>query len=149
MTSSPRAPNEGALHPALRALQSKRFVDGIDPFALFCAYHLGLFPDGRARFAHIHDVARAFSVEKETIERALAAYALTPDDLVHSTFDVASAQADVQVSPPGVDLFLLARMHFDALTESYGESRDWERELAEDAAENDRVFGRRDDDERR
>jgi len=149
MSSSTRGPKERAPHPAMAALASGRFTEGIDPFALFCAYHLGLFPDGRARFAHIHDVARAFSVDKEAVERALTAYALTPDDLVHSTFDVASAQADVQVSPPGVDLFLLARMHFDALTESYGETRDWERELADDAAENARVFGARDDDERR
>jgi hypothetical protein len=128
-------------HPALRAIRTRAFVNGIEPFALFCAYHLGLFPDGSVRFANVHDVARAFETDTDTVQRALDAYGLSPDVVVNSTFDVASAQADVAVSPKGVDLVMLAAMHWDMLVSSWGEQRDWNAELLRDEAENARVFG--------
>jgi hypothetical protein len=132
-------------HPAATALRLRTFVAGIEPFALFCAYHLGLFRDGSVHFANVHDVARAFSTDVDTVQRALDAYGLSPDVIVNSAFDVASAQADVAVSPPGVDLVTLAAMHWEMLIASWGTSRDWNAELARDAEANARLF---DDDDR-
>jgi hypothetical protein len=128
-------------HPAAQATRTRAFVAGIEPFTLFCAYHLGLFPDGSVRFANVHDVARAFETDTDTVQRALEAYGLSPDVVVNGTFDVASAQADVAVSPPGVDLVALASMHWDMLLSSWGEKRDWNAELIRDEAENARVYG--------
>lgn len=113
----------------------------LDPFALFCAYHLGLFPDGRVAFGNVHDVARAFRVSVAEVQETLAAHGLDSDRLVHAGFDIAAAQADVQVSPPGVDLFVLAEMHYEAARAARREGRDWESELAEDQAANRSTYG--------
>ena len=49
-------------HPAARARQSRDLVAGLDPFELFCAYHLGLFGHDAVGFKNLHDVARHFAV---------------------------------------------------------------------------------------
>ena len=128
-------------HPAEVARDSGRMVADIQPFELFCAYHLGITADGAYRFQNIHDVARRFRVDKDTIEAALAAYALDTERLLSSSFDTASAQVDIQVSPAGVDLRGLAEMHWEQLLASVPNARDWKRELADDAVENERTFG--------
>jgi hypothetical protein len=131
------------------ALTSGHLVRGIDPFELFCAYHLGLTAAGAYKFQNVHDVARRFHVEPTDIEDALRAYGLDTERLLSSSFDTASAQVDIQVSPPGVDLVGLAQMHWEALLDSQENARDWKRELADDEAENARTFGaaERNDDE--
>ncbi len=123
-------------HPAQQAIDDGRFVAGIDPFELFCAYHLGLTRDRTYKFQNVHDVARRFGVTKDEIDQALAAYRMSPDDVVHSDFDVAIAQVDLQVSPPGVDLLGLAQMHWETFLQAKQDARDWNAELAEDAAAN-------------
>lgn len=128
-------------HPARLAEQNARFQSGLEPFALFCAYHLGIGEDNRCRFQNVNEVARRFGVGVSELQEALRAYALDSDTLIDVDFDLASAQADVQVSPPGVDLVSLARMHYDALLEAAPKSRDWEAELADAAAENELIFG--------
>lgn len=139
---SPRDPQD---HPAERARRSRRLVHGLDPFELFCAYHLGLFPDGSVRFANLHQVAQAFGVEPEDVLEALRAYHLDPDRLLHAGVDLAGAQADVQVSPPGVDLTAVALLHYEAALVAEPESRDWRAELEEDEAANRSIFGDEDD----
>lgn len=109
-------------------------------FDLFCAYHLGLFPDGTVKFGNVHEVALAFGVESDEVIRQLAAGGLDPDSLVHSSFDLASAQADIQVSPPGVDLKALALMHYEAALEAKKGGRDWEGELRADQAANASLY---------
>jgi hypothetical protein len=109
-------------------------------FDLFCAYHLGLFPDGTVKFANVHQVAVVFGLEPEEVISRLAAGGLDPDSLVHSSFDLASAQADIQVSPEGVDLRALALMHYEAALEAKRDGRDWEAELQDDRAANASVF---------
>lgn len=128
-------------HPARLAEQNARFLSGLEPFALFCAYHLGIGEDNRCRFQNVNEVARRFGVSVSEVQEALRAYALDSDTLINMDFDLAGAQADVQVSPPGVDLVSLARMHYDALLEAAPKSRDWEAELADAAAENELIFG--------
>ena len=113
----------------------------LDAFTLFCAYHLGITEENVYRWQNGHQVARRFGLELDELMAALQAHGLDPDTLLATGFDLASAQADVQLSPAGVDLIGLARMHFDALREMEPRGRDWAAELAEDAAANARVFG--------
>lgn len=129
------------LHPSRRAELEDELVAGIEPFALFCAYHLGITEANGYRFQNVHEVARRFAASVEEVQEALKAYALDPDTLVHSGFDLAAAQADVQLSPPGVDLVVLARMHYEALLEAEPSTRDWEAELKQAAEENREIFG--------
>lgn len=133
--------NRPETHPARLAEQNARYHCGLEPFALFCAYHLGIGEDNRCRFQNVNEVARRFGVSVADVQEALCAYGLDSDTLIDTDFDLASAQADVQVSPPGVDLVSLARMHYDALLCAEPKARDWEAELAEAAAENERIFG--------
>lgn len=135
----------GEQHPARRAERGHGVVSGIDPFALFCAYHLGITAENRYRHQNLHEVARRFGVSSDEVQEALRAYALDPDVLLHSGFDLASAQADVQLSPAGVDLVVLARMHYEAVLDAEPGGRDWQAELARAASENEEIFGSRDD----
>ena len=128
-------------HPSRQAELEGDFVAGIEPFALFCAYHLGITEENRYRFQNVHEVARRFGASVEAVQSALKAYGLDPDTLIHSGFELASAQADVQLSPPGVDLTVLARMHYEALLEAEPSERDWEAELRQAEEENRRIFG--------
>ncbi len=113
-----------------------------DPFALFCAYHLGLDARGRRRFSNIHDVARDFGVDVDVVDAALVRHGLDAARLLNLDFDLVSAQLDIQVSPPGVDLLSIARMHWDLLQQAPDKPRDWAREAEDAARENDVIFGR-------
>lgn len=135
------AHGRGEQHPARRAERGEGVVSGIDPFALFCAYHLGISDENTYRHQNLHDVARRFGVGRDDVQEALRAYALDPDVLLHSGFDLASAQADVQLSPAGVDLTVLARMHYEAVLDAEPGGRDWQSELSRAAEENERIFG--------
>jgi hypothetical protein len=120
----------------------------MDPFALFCAYHLGLDVtakefERRARHRNIHDVARLFGVGVDDVERALVANKMDAARMLEIDFDVTSAQLDIQASPPGVDLPSIARMHYDLFLEAPEKKRDWERELREDEAANAATFAKR------
>ncbi len=115
----------------------------LDPFDLFCAYHLGLDGAGRVRFANIHDVARRFATGVDVVEAALESYGMDAARMLEIDFDLAAAQHDIQVSPPGVDLPSIARMHFDLFLAARERPRDWDKELAADAAANAETFGGR------
>jgi hypothetical protein len=112
----------------------------LDPFALFCAYYLGINADDTYRQANIQDVARRFGVSTGVIKQALYDYHMDPDTLLNCDFDLAMAQIDIQVSPPGVSKTELARGIFEEFQASKKGSRDWERQLAEDREANSRVF---------
>jgi len=116
--------------------------DPLAPFALFCAYHLGLDRFGRRRFSTIHDVARAAGVDRETVDAALSRHGLDAASMLRRDFDLASAQLDIQASPPGVDLVSIALMHWELFVAAPEVERDWAKEAEDDARENDRVFRR-------
>lgn len=116
---------------------------GITPFELFCAYHLGITADDGYRFQNIHDVAKRFNVPSGVIKQLLAEYEMDPDALVNSKFDVASAQVDVMVAPPGVSRREMAKGLFEEFKKAPRKKRDWAKEIAEDAAENEKTYGRR------
>ena len=116
---------------------------GITPFDLFCAYHLGITADDGYRFQNIHDVAKRFGCPSGVVKQLLTEYDMDPDALVNSKFDVASAQVDVMVAPPGVSRKEMAKQLFDDFKKAPRKKRDWAKEISEDAAENEKTFGRR------
>jgi hypothetical protein len=114
----------------------------VDPFELFCAYHLGLDERGRFKFANAHDVARRFRIGVEDVESELERNGMSSAHMLELDFDLASAQLDIQVSPPGVDLISIARMHYDLFLSAPEKKRDWQAELDEDERENKKTFGK-------
>ncbi len=116
---------------------------GIDAFALFCAYHLGITEDGGYRFQNIHQVARRFGANAGVIRQVLADFEMDPDTVVHSAFDMASAQVDIMLAPEGIDRTEVARELFATFRRAPRRARDWVRELEEDARANERIFGPR------
>lgn len=125
------------LHPA-----THNSDDGgpLSAFALFCAYHLGLDSAGRRRFGTIHDVARGAGVDRDTVDAALERHSLDAASMLRRDFDLASAQLDIQASPPGVDLVSIALMHWELFLTAPERERDWAREAEDDARENERTF---------
>jgi hypothetical protein len=120
---------------------AKRY--GITAFELFCAYHLGITEDGGYQFQNLHDVAKRFGCSSGVIKQLLSELNLDADALVQSKFDIASAQVDIMAAPPGVSRRELARQLYDEFTRAPRRARDWARELAQDARENERIFGKR------
>lgn len=115
----------------------------LDPFALFCAYHLGLGPDGKVRFSNVHDVARRFGVAPEEVQEALVRHRMDAARMLELDFDLAAAQLDIQASPPGVDLPSIARMHWELFVSAGEKPRDWEAEREEDERVNLETFGQK------
>ena len=116
---------------------------GVTAFDLFCAYHLGITADGGYRFQNIHDVAKRFGCASGVIKQLLAELDMDADAIVQSKFDMASAQVDVMVAPAGVSRTEMARQLYEEFRKAPRKARDWKGELAEDARENERTFGRR------
>ncbi len=116
---------------------------GIDPFALFCAYHLGITEDDGYRFQNVHQVAKRFGTNAGVIKQLLAEFDMDPETIVHSSFDIASAQVDIMVAPEGISRTELARQLFEEFRAAPRRSRNWAKELEEDARANERTFGRR------
>ncbi|MCP4501237.1 MAG: DUF1481 domain-containing protein [Deltaproteobacteria bacterium] len=128
------------MHPASLAIADEDFFFGLHPFRLFCIYHLGLDDEGNASFRNGQQAARALQVSLDQMNEALEAYRMSAETLLHSDFDLASAQADISVSPPGVDLNGLAEMHFAAFLQAKENGRDWDEEAAQDASANGRLY---------
>ena len=116
---------------------------GIDAFSLFCAYHLGITEDGGYRFQNVHQVARRFGTNAGVIRQLLGDFRMDPDVIVHSDFEMADAQVDVMMAPEGVSRVELAREIYTRFRSARPRKRDWIGELAHDARENEKIFGRR------
>lgn len=113
----------------------------IDPFELFCAYHLGISHDGGYRIQNIHEVARRFGTNAGALKQTLGAYGMEADDIVHSGFDLAGAQVDIMVAPEGISRRELARPLYDEFKTAPRRSRDWTRELAQAERDIERTIG--------
>ena len=113
----------------------------VEPFALFCAYHLGITEDDGYRFQNIHQVAKRFATNAGVIKQLLAEFDMDPETIVHSGFDMASAQVDIMLAPEGISRTELARPLFAEFRSAPRRSRNWSKELEEDARENERLFG--------
>ena len=114
---------------------------GVDPFALFCAYYLGITPDDGYAFQNVHQVAKRFGVSAAVIRQCLQELEIDPDRLINSDFDLAGAQVDVIAVPEGVSRTAVARDLWSALLRRQHRARDWAKELAADARENEKTFG--------
>ena len=116
---------------------------GVDSFDLFCAYHLGITEDGGYQFQNIHQVAKRFGTNAGVIRQLLTELGMDPDAIVHSSFDMAGAQVDIMLAPEGVSRVEQARDLYQRFREAPRRDRNWAKELAEDARENERIFGPR------
>jgi hypothetical protein len=115
----------------------------IDPFDLFCAYHLGITEDGGYRFQNIHQVAKRFGANAGVIKQILSDLGMDSDTIINSSFDMAGAQVDVMLAPEGVSRAEIAKRYYEEFKVAPRRSRDWKRELEQDARDNERIFGRR------
>jgi len=119
---------------------SGKQVGNIDPFELFCAYHLGITKDKGYRTANINEVANRFRSEPGMIKQALKEYDMDPESLLDRDFDMALAQLDIQVAPEGVDRLELAQGIYQDFKDAPRIKRDWNKILEEDRKENQKIF---------
>ncbi|MCZ6512316.1 MAG: hypothetical protein O6857_00130 [Nitrospinae bacterium] len=115
-------------------------IGNIDPFELFCAYHLGITQDKGYRTANINEVANRFRTEQGMVKQALKEYDMDPESLLNRDFDMALAQLDIQVAPEGVDRLELAHGIYDDFQNAPRIKRDWNKILEEDRKENQKIF---------
>jgi len=120
---------------------SQKLVANIDPFELFCAYHLGISADKKYKMANINQVASRFKVDPSVIHTAVKSYSMDSASLLDLDFDMALAQLDIQVAPEGVDRLELAKGVYAEFLEAPKVKRDWKKMIEEDRKENLKVFG--------
>ena len=116
-------------------------VANLDPFELFCAYHLGIGANKQYKPSNINEVANRFGQDPATVRQALKEYGMDSASLLDRDFDMALAQLDIQVAPEGVDRTELAKNIYEEYLEAPYQKRDWKKILAEDLKENRKVFG--------
>lgn len=116
---------------------------GIDACELFSAYHLGLTAEGGYRFQNIHQVAQRFGTNAAVIKQLLVDFEMDSDTVIHSAFDMAGAQVDVMLAPEGVDRSGIARDYYHQFRSAPKKTRNWAKELEDDARANEKIFGRR------
>lgn len=113
----------------------------IEPFALFCAYHLGITAAGDYCFQNIHQVAKRFGTNAAVIKQLLADLDMDSDTIIHSSFDMAGAQVDIMLAPDGINRSELGREFYEEFRAAPRRTRNWAKELEEDARANERIFG--------
>ena len=137
------AANGASAAPAVKRPRADKLVAGIDPFELFCAYHLGIGPNREYKASNINEVAARFRSDPGTIKQTLKSYDMDPAALLDKDFDLALAQLDIQVAPEGIDRMELAIPLYEEFLEAPIKKRDWKKILDEDRKENMKVFGNR------
>lgn len=126
-----------------RAQQSSGLArsHAIDPCDLFCAYHLGITAEGDYRFQNIHHVAKRFGTNAAVIKQLLVDFGMDPETVIHSAFDLAGAQVDVMLAPEGLNRAGIAREFYEEFRKAPRKARNWQKELEQDARDNERTFG--------
>lgn len=133
-------PSASRPSPAQKAGEPKK-VANLEPFELFCAYHLGIGPNKQYKPSNINEVANRFRQEPGIIRQALKEYGMDSASLLDRDFDMALAQLDIQVAPEGVDRTELAKNIYEEYLEAPYQKRDWKKILDDDRNENRKVFG--------
>jgi len=123
--------------------KSKTNTFGIDPFELFCAYHLGITSQNQYRPSNINDVANRFKIDVGTTRQILKEYEMDSASLLDRDFDMALAQLDIQVAPEGINRTELGRSIFEDFLKAPIKKRDWKKILEDDKKENEKTFGQR------
>jgi hypothetical protein len=121
--------------------KSKTNTFGIDPFELFCAYHLGITSQNQYRPSNINEVANRFKIDIGTTRQILKEYDMDSASLLDRDFDMALAQLDIQVAPEGINRTELGRSIFEDFLEAPIKKRDWKKILEDDKKENEKTFG--------
>lgn len=84
-------------------------ISHIDPFELFCAYHLGITREGFYKPASMSQLAYRFSVSPKSINHALTQFNIDTKFISSTSFDIHLAKMDIRLSPRGVSKKELAR----------------------------------------
>tara|TARA_B100000686_G_C16656753_1_gene898633 strand:+ start:487 stop:1113 length:627 start_codon:yes stop_codon:yes gene_type:complete len=113
----------------------------MDPFKLFCAYHLGIGANNTYKPANINQVAQQFGVEPGVIRQATKEFGFDSESMLNKEFDLALAQLDIQVAPEGICKVELAKGIYEEFCNAPILKRDWGKIIEEDRKENARVFG--------
>jgi hypothetical protein len=138
-TSPSRQPVDAAVKNP--PVSEKPLTGGLEPFNLFCAYHLGIGPKKEYRPSNLNEVARRFGQEPATVRQALKECGMDSAALLDRDFDMALAQLDIQVAPEGIDRMELAKSIYEDFQASPHVKRDWNKILENDRKENRKVFG--------
>jgi len=120
--------------------RSYKLVEGIDPAALFIAYHLGVTEDDQYKPQNLHDVARRFRVPPAVINQALREYEIDAETMLNTDFDLGMAQLDIKVAPAGISKKELALQLYEEFRSSPRIERNWEEEALRDAEENRKIY---------
>ena len=116
-------------------------AQGIEPFELFCAYHLGIGPNNTYKPSNINQVAQRFGADPGAIRQATKNFGFDSESMLNKDFDLALAQLDIQVAPEGISKEELAKGIYEEFQNAPTLKRDWGKILEEDQKENARVFG--------
>ena len=138
-TSSSRQPVDVSVKNP--SVSEKPLTGNLDPFNLFCAYHLGIGPKKEYRPSNLNEVARRFGQDPATVRQALKESSMDSASLLDREFDMALAQLDIQVAPEGIDRIELAKSIYEDFLAASHVKRDWKKILEEDRKENRKVFG--------
>jgi hypothetical protein len=138
----PRRNVERPNPPSRPRTPSSAASSAIDAFELFCAYHLGITPDGGYRIQNIHEVARRFGTNAGELRQILSDVGMAADDIVHSGFDLPGAQVDIMVAPEGISRRELARPLYDEFRSTPRQTRDWAREMEDAQRQIEKTIGR-------
>ena len=138
-TSSSRQPVDVSVKNP--SVSEKPLTGNLDPFNLFCAYHLGIGPKKEYRPSNLNEVARRFGQDPATVRQALKECGMDSASLLDRDFDMALAQLDIQVAPEGIDRMELAKSIYEDFLAAPHVKRDWKKILEEDRKENRKVFG--------
>ena len=123
------------------SVSEKPLTRNLDPFNLFCAYHLGIGPKKEYRPSNLNEVARRFGQDPATVRQALKESGMDSASLLDRDFDMALAQLDIQVAPEGIDRMELAKSIYEDFQASPHVKRDWNKILENDRKENRKIFG--------
>ena len=138
-TSSSRQPVDVSVKNP--SVSEQPLTGNLDPFNLFCAYHLGIGPKKEYRPSNLNEVARRFGQDPATVRQALKESGMDSASLLDRDFDMALAQLDIQVAPEGIDRMELAKSIYEDFLAAPHVKRDWKKILEEDRKENRKVFG--------
>ncbi|MDP8255967.1 MAG: hypothetical protein P9M14_09475 [Candidatus Alcyoniella australis] len=137
--------NRGQQQNQRRNNQPSRAVNGsseLNALQLFSLYHLGLTPEGQYRQQNVNDIARRFNKSPEEIRQLLVDFGIDSDTMLNTEFDVSLAQLDIQVAPEGINKHELAKSLYQDFLDAPRKTRDWHQEIAKDAEENKKTFGK-------
>ncbi len=90
----------------------------LSPFSVFCALYLGITETDEYAARDLNAVAARFGVTSDELREFLVRHSLRAQDLRTASFDLESAQLDIQVAPHGISRTELARTLFAELKSS-------------------------------